>query len=196
MRTLKQLLWIASVLALQACASGSSTDRHAQPQNPPEPSAITDGSYDWHVLVLVPFGVLLKDSPLPLHEVLVFHDETNHAESEDKDCYSIEGAPPRFMGQAPDHYLLCFEHDHLNRVDVAVRLPAADAPQVFARACALWLKSTAATMASGTTCEGRDGSVAFSARLASLPGESAAAVTMTLTDAALREAAHDAPSGE
>ncbi len=145
-----------------------------------EPSAITDASYDWHVLVIVPFGMLFKDSPVPLHEVLLFHDATDHAESAGSDCYSIEGAPPRFLGQLPDHFLLCFEHDHLGRVDAAVPLPAAEAPQVFARACALWLKNTAATMASGTTCEGRDGNVVWSARLDRMPGDTAASVSMSL----------------
>lgn len=147
-----------------------------------EPSAITDASYDWHVLLIVPFGALLKDSPVPLHEVLLFHDATDRAEA-DRECYSTLGAPPRFLGQQPDHFLLCFDHDHLGRVEAAVPLPAAEAPQVFARACALWLKNTATTVASGTTCEGRDGNVVFSARLVGLPGDTAAAVSMSLSDA-------------
>jgi len=190
------LLSIAGVLMLGACAAGSSADRHARSQSPPASDAITDASYDWHVLVLVPFGVLLKESPVPLHEVLLFHDATSRAESEDKDCYSIEGTPPRFLGQPPDPYLFCFEHDHLGRIDAAVRLPANEAPQVFARACALWLKNTAATMGSGISCEARDGSVFFSARLASLPGDSAATVSMTLTDATRREVVDDVPAGK
>jgi len=156
-----------------------------------EPSAITDASYDWHVLVIVPFGVLIKDSPVPLHEVLLFHDATDRAETDGRECYSTPGTAPRFLGQRPDPYLLCFDHDRLARIDVAVPLPAAEAPQVFARACALWLKNTATTMASGTTCEGRDGSVVFSARLVRLPGDTAATISMSLTD----NPPQDAPVG-
>ncbi len=156
-----------------------------------EPSAITDASYDWHVLLIVPFGVLLKDSPVPLHEVLLFHDAADHAESDGRECYSTPGAPPRFLGQPPDHYLLCFEHDHLSRVEAVVPLPAAEAPQVFARACALWLKNTATTLASGTACEGRDGNVVWSARLVGVPGDTAATISMSLID----NPPQDAPVG-
>jgi hypothetical protein len=184
------------MLLLAGCASHRPVDRRPTSDPAPLPGAITDDSYDWHVLVLEPFGVLLKESPLPLHEVLLFHDDTNRTDSENKDCYSVEGTPPRVLGARPDHYLLCFDHDHLNRVDAAVRLPAVEAPAVFARACALWLKGTAATLGGGTNCEGRDGSVAFSARLLLLPGDNAATVSMTLTVPAPADAAHDPPVGQ
>jgi hypothetical protein len=46
-------------------------------------------------------------------------------------------------------------------------------------------------MASGTTCEGRDGSVGFSARLIRLSGDTAATVSMSLTD----NPPQDAPVG-
>ena len=181
------------LLAVGCASTGPSAVRQGHPQPPPLPTAITDASYDWHVLVLEPFGVLFKESPLPLHEVLLFHDETSRADSDNKDCYSIEGTPPRFLGERPDHYLLCFDHDRLSRVDAAVRLAVDEAPQVFARGCALWLKDTAATMGSRTACEGRDGTVAFSARLVLLPGDATATVSMTLTDASSVEGAHDLP---
>ena len=186
----------AGVLPLAGCTSFRSSNPQAADRPAPLPATITDASYDWHVLVLEPFGTLLKESPLPLHEVLLFHDANSRAESDNKDCYSIEGTPPRFMGEPPDHYLLCFDHDHLSRVDAAVRLPAAEAPQAFARACALWLKDTATTMGSGTACEGRDGRVAFSARLLLPPGDTAATVSMALTDSPPAEAAHDVPVGK
>ena len=38
-----------------------------------------DASYDWHGLVLAPFGTLLKESPIALHEVLLFHEEPRGA---------------------------------------------------------------------------------------------------------------------
>jgi hypothetical protein len=46
-------------------------------------------------------------------------------------------------------------------------------------------------MASGTTCAGRDGSVEFSAHLVRLPGDTAATVSMSLTD----NSPQDAPVG-
>ncbi len=187
-----RLPWLAAILLAAACSSpGTSADHARTPAAKAEPSAITDASYDWHVLVIVPFGVLLKDSAVPLHEVLLFHEATDRAETDGRECYSTPRTPPRFLGQQPDHYLLCFDHDRLGRIEAAVPLPAADAPQVFARACALWLKNTAAIMTSGTTCEGRDGSVMFSARLVRLPGDTAATVSMSLTD----NPPQDAPVG-
>jgi len=100
------------------------------------------------------------------------------------------------MGRAPDQYLLCFDHDRFSQVDASVRLPAIEAPQVFARACALWLKSTASTMTSGTNCEGRDGGIAFGARLVRLPDDDAATVSMTLTSATTREAVDEVPAAK
>ncbi len=155
-------------------------------------AAVTDASYDWHGLVLVPFGSLLKASPVPLHEVLQFH-ETSHAEAADKDCFATAGAPPRFLGRQPAQYLLCFDHDRLSRIEAAVELPAADGPRVFAAACALWLKTTPTAVGSGDVCEGRDGRVAFSARLLLLP-DGPATVSMTLTDSPPAETVHDASS--
>ncbi len=191
-KLLARLPWLAGILLAAACSSPGPSADHARTQAATAaPSAITDASYDWHVLVIVPFGVLLKDSQVPLHEVLLFHDAMDRPETEGRECYSTPGSPPRFLGQQPDHYLLCFDHDRLGRVDVVVPLPAADAPQVFARACALWLRNTATTMASGTTCEGRDGSVGFSARLIRLSGDTAATVSMSLTD----NPPQDAPVG-
>jgi len=191
LKILARVPCLVGLLAVTACSSPGTSADHARTPAAAEPSAITDASYDWHVLVIVPFGVLFKDSPVPLHEVLLFHDATDRAETDGRECYSTPGAAPRFLGQLPDHYLLCFDHDHLGRVDVAVPLPAAEAPQVFARACALWLKNTATTMTSGTTCEGRDGSVVFSARLLRLPGDTAATVSMSLTG----DPPQDAPVG-
>jgi len=190
---------IVTVLLLAACAasgpSGPQTGQH-QPPAAATDSGITDASYDWHVLLPAPFGTLLKESPLPLHEVLLFNDATTAAAGENKDCFSIDGTAPRFLRQAADQYLLCFDHDRFTRVDASVRLPAVEAPQVFARACALWLKSTASTMTSGTNCEGREGGIAFAARLVRMPDDDSATVSMTLTGAAIREAVEDAPAAK
>jgi hypothetical protein len=185
-----------AVLLLAACAasvpSGPQTGPHQAPATASD-SGITDPSYDWHVLLPVAFGTLLKESPLPLHEVLLFHDGSADAAGDNKDCFST-GTAPRFLGQSPDPYELCFDHDRLQRVDASVRLPAGEAPQVFARACALWLKSTASTMTSATSCAGRDGDIAFAARLLRSPDDDAAVVSMMLTGASIREAVDDAPA--
>ena len=179
----------AAVLMLAACVrsapDGGRAARTAAPPAPVLSGGTTDGSYDWHGLLLTPFGTLLRESPIRLHEVLLFHDESHDgtADVDNKDCHAIDGAPPRFVGQLPDQYLLCFEHDRLNRIDAAVRLDGGEAEQVFARACALWLHNPAPTL--GNTCEGRDNGIAFSARLALVPGEATATLSMTLSDAAL-----------
>lgn len=187
-RPAPQMLVLIVPLMLAACAA-----RSPQTAAPPETAKVAvvkaDPSYDWHVLVLAPFGILLKESPLPLHEVLLFHDDTHGpGDAESKDCFSLDQPPPRFIGKQPDHYLWCFEHDRLTRVEAAVRLPAKEAPQTFARACAVWQKA-AAPLLVGNSCDGRDGNIAFSARLVSTPGETTATVSVALSGVA-GDAAH------
>lgn len=187
-RHTRSLVTTAALLVLAACASTSSEHRPPSVPTPEPRGTVTDASYDWHVLVLAPFGTLLKDSPLPLHEVLLFRDARGgdggksdpETEVESKDCFAIDRAAPRFVGQTPDQYLMCFDHDRLTRVESSVRLTADEAPQVFARACALWLKSTAPGAGSGTACEGRDGSTNFSGRLALVPGDTSAVLSVVL----------------
>ena len=116
---------VAALLVLAACAAPAPRGGPAQDSQPApaQHGAATDASYDWRGLVLAPFGTLLKESPIPLHEVVLFDDETHGtAEADGKDCYGIDGAPPRFVGRQPDQYLLCFDHDRLTRVDAAVRV--------------------------------------------------------------------------
>jgi hypothetical protein len=203
---LRFTLSAALLSVLAACVSSSSSGGHqarGQPVPvPPSSGVVPDASYDWHGLQLTPFGTLLKESPIALHEVLLFHDEAHGSgDVDNKDCYAIDGAPPRFVGHQPDQYLLCFDHDRLNRIEASVRLRADEASQVFARACALWLKNTAPT-GGGNTCEGRDGGVSFSARLGLVPGEASVPMSMTLSSPAVHDAigspavddaAHDAP---
>lgn len=182
-----------AAIALTACvASGRSTDLAHRPAVMPAPSgAVTDVWYDWHGLLIMPFGTLLKDSPVPLHEVLQFHDETlGPADAESKDCYAVDGAAPRFVRQKTDQFLMCFDHDRLNRIEAGVPLDAADATEIFVHACASWLKTPAVAPA-GNVCEGRDGPVAFSARLVRIAGEVTARLSMTLTSAVPREIVPD-----
>jgi len=137
-----------------------------------------DASYDWHVLLIAPFGSVLKDIPVPLHEVLLFRDEARGAAAaDDAECYAPDQTAPQFVGHTPDEYLLCFKQDRLTRIQASVSLGTAQAPEVFATACAGWLQRAVAPAAPAPaapapsaapapdSCEGRDGATRFSARL-------------------------------
>ncbi|MGO8857716.1 MAG: hypothetical protein ACLQO1_18685 [Steroidobacteraceae bacterium] len=195
---------VAGLLVLAACASAPPTNGHTQADRPapapaPAPAqngTLADASYDWHGLVLVPFGTRLQANPIPLHEVLLFHDESQSAAASDnKDCYTVDGAPPRFLGHEAEEYLLCFRYDRLNRIDASVRVAAAQAEQTFARACALWLKDATPAAGTNSRCEGRDGGIAFSARLGGILGETEARVSITLSKVAEGDAMGAAPPG-
>ena len=158
------------------------------------------GPYDWRGLLIAPFGTLLKAIPLALHEVLLFRDEAHvTGAAEDAmagtpaagaaECYAADVPAPPFAGRTPDEYVLCFKRDRLARIQASVKLTAAEAPHVFAAACAAWSKNAApdaaapdtaasgapaASMPSaesqtaqptGAACEGRDGEIRFSGRL-------------------------------
>jgi hypothetical protein len=140
-------------------------------------------------LLIVPFGSPLKDVPLTLHEVLLFRDQGRGAAAdlpEDAECYAADAAAPRFAGQDPFEYLLCFKQDRLTHIQAAVHLPPLQAPGVFAAACARWLKSAApgaparalAESQTGNACEGRDEAVRFSGRLGD---QSEAQATLSIT---------------
>jgi hypothetical protein len=157
---------------------------------PPAPPALpVDASYDWHGLMLLPFGTLLKDSPLALHEVLLFQDVSQGGDTPHQDCYAVDGAPPPFAGRRPDEYLLCFSRDRLMRIDASVRLPAEGAGALFAAACAQWRGSRAPAEQNTTDCDGRDGMVRFHARVAAVPepgssGQAEVALSISLYSAA------------
>jgi hypothetical protein len=153
---------------------------------------------------MVPFGSVLKDIPVALHEVLLFREEARgstaaddaaDAPPADAECYAADAPAPRFVGRMPDEYLLCFRQGRLSRIQASVRLTAAEAPEVFAAACAGWLKNAApgttgvaapgavapgvvapgaegqsAAAPIGTACEGRDGAIRFRGRVGEEPG--------------------------
>ena len=164
----------AVAAALAACASP------AVPPHAAAPAAAVAGpapvSYDWHPLIIMPFGTLLQAIPLALHEVLLFHDAAHPVGGSDEgDCFAIGSAPPpQWAGRRPDEYYLCFVHDRLDRIEASVRLPA-DGAAVFAAACAQWLEGAAPAAPSADTCEGRDGAIGFRARLGDGPQLAAAA---------------------
>jgi hypothetical protein len=179
----------AALLLMVGCAAQK--PRAEAPSPVPAP---LDASYDWHVLLTAPFGSVLKDIPLALHEVLLFRDtETAASSADDAECYAANGLGPRFIARAPSEYLLCFKHERLSRIEATVRLPNNEADQILADACGLWTKSAPAPGAEG--CEGADGGVVFSARLEKLPGEADSPLTVQLdaADLATDAAADRAP---
>jgi len=157
----------AAVLMLAACAV-------PQPKAAPPPvpaRAPLDASYDWHVLLDAPFGSVLKDVPLTLHEVLLFRDEAGHAAPADElECYAVDGTRPRFIARSPSEYLLCFKHDRLARIEATVQLTAEEAARVFADACGMWLKKPLTTT---EECAGSEGGITFSGHFETESDESA-----------------------
>ena len=156
----RQAALLAVVLTLAACAAAPKPT--ALPPAPPP----LDASYDWHVLLVAPFGSVLKDVPLTLHEVLLFRDEARSASAADElECYAVDGTRPRFIARPLSLYLLCFKQDRLSRIEATVRLPTDEAVRIFAEACNLWLKSGQAT----EECAGSDGGITYAGHLDSEP---------------------------
>src|ERR1700674_4070121 len=52
-------------------AARSATPQAASAATPLQNDAVADASFDWHPLVVAPFGTRLVDSPIPLHGVLL-----------------------------------------------------------------------------------------------------------------------------
>jgi hypothetical protein len=133
---------ILALLMLAACAGAPKTPVPPPAAAPAAP--LLDASYDWHGLLLLPFGSVIKDAPFALHEVLMFRDAAHAPQSDDAECYATERTAPRFLKQTPGEYLLCYKHDHLARVQATVSLPPAEAAQIFSDACGLWQRNTGA----------------------------------------------------
>jgi hypothetical protein len=114
---------------------------------------------------------VLKDIPVALHEVLLFRDDAHgnaapgsaatgsagaDAAAVDAECYAADAPAPRFVRSIPDEYLLCFNQGRLSRIQASVRVPAAQAPEVFAAACAGWLKNAASTRGVAASTSGAE----------------------------------------
>jgi hypothetical protein len=173
-RAVLAALLAASLFGIAACRAPA--PRAAAPA--PSPPAV---SYEWQDLLITPFGSVLKDVPLKLHEVLLFRDEAHGSAPADSlaaeaECYAADAPAPKFLGRVPDEYLLCFKQDRLSRIQASVRLPPDQAGDVFAAACAQWLKSAAAPPA-GAACEGRDGAIRFNFRLEEEPAQAQSSQT-------------------
>jgi hypothetical protein len=152
---MRRLLAICAALALSAC-------RTTPPPAPAPPPPPDDSAYDWHALVIAPFGSVLKEVPLALHEVLLFRDDPKAA-ADEGECYGSDAKPPALLGRTPDEYTVCFKRDRLSRIQATLRLPRSEAPDVFAKTCAAWLRH--ATADADAECAGRDGNVHFVGRL-------------------------------
>jgi hypothetical protein len=179
----------AAALMAAACA----TPKLTSPPPPPAPPVL-DASYDWHVLLAAPFGSVLKDISMSLHEVLVFRDdERAGASADDSECYAVNGAAPRFIARSPSLFMLCFKHERLARIEATVRLPVGQAEQIFADACALWTKNARPPESQG--CEGADGGTVFAAHIERTPDEADMQLTIQLdaADPASDHAAEAAP---
>ncbi len=187
------------------------------PKNPPPPLAappappLLEASYDWHGLLLVPFGSVLKEVPFKLHEVLLFRDAGHAAAGDEPECYAMEQAAPRLVARTPSEYMLCFKHDRLVRVQATVSLPTGEAARILSDACGLWQRNgvagipgaphggaphggtpaPAVTSGAGQTategqaaaCDGRDGAISYSGRLDQEADQDNAPLTVTLDTA-------------
>jgi len=183
---LRPWLPAAALAVLTACHSAAvrapSPEHATAPAGATQPAArpSADAAYDWHVLLVAPFGSVLKDIPLTLHEVLLFRDEAHGTGAgDDAECYAPDGPAPRFIGSIPEEYLLCFKHDRLSRVQASLRLSDPQPAGTFAAACEDWLRHATPAPADAAapggggpsggapgsdTCEGSDGAVRFNAR--------------------------------
>jgi hypothetical protein len=181
-RSLSRALVAAGVAAavvaawLEGCAA-SAPARGSAPATPPPAAPVV--SHDFTPLVLAPFGTNFKDVPVPLTEVLVFHQADARRTGDDADCFR-PNVVVAFLGRAPTDYLLCFDHDRLKRIDASVVLTAAEAPALFAAACADWRRGNPAAALAPDACEGTEGDIAFSARCTDGPDSAAVTVSITL----------------
>jgi hypothetical protein len=195
---------LSAVMLATAAGCRAPPPRVTAPDRVPPPPAAhepADASYDWHGLLIAPFGSVLKDIPLALHEVLLFRDEAHsgaaadNAAAADAECYAADAPAPRFVGRIPDEYLLCFRQGRLSRIQASARLTPAEAPDVFAAACAGWLKNAASGTAgpgvearNAGGCEGHDGAIRFRGRLGEEPGREETTQTESMLSITLESA--------
>jgi len=173
---------VCAAALLAACASPKPGEK--VPARGASAAAATAPIDDWHTLMVVPFGTLLRDVPYRLDEVVVFHDSASAAAGrEDHECYTLRGAaPPRLFGQPVEQYSLCFSADRLNRIEASVSLPAESASAQFAAVCAKWQPTGAPGTSSSDRCESRDGATELDARLTVSTAFPQLAVSITLLD--------------
>ena len=183
----------AGVLAaglLAACAA-----RKPQESTPAPRAATPDAgeiaraqAYDWHDLLTVPLGTRLKDMPMRMHEVWVFRaDPRRAADADALECYGTDAPPPLLLGRPADAFALCFAHDRLFRIEAQARYSAPAARQLLERACAEWSARASVAVRTADGCEGTEGPIHFSARLATDAEGPDAPIFISLSPAGLDE---------
>jgi hypothetical protein len=177
----------AAALACAAGACGCAATPRPTVSAPAPVPAVPAVVYDWHPLLIVPFGTLLKDVPLALNEVLEFHGSESDAPIENRDCFSIDGAsPPEVLGRRPEKYLLCFEHDRLHRIEALLRLAPAETESMPDLLCQEWLDGAADRERTPEGCAGSVGEARLAVHLASA-ADTARTLSISLTDAKPRD---------
>jgi hypothetical protein len=173
---------VCAAALLGACVSPKPGEK--VPARGASTAAATAPTDDWHALMIVPFGTLLRDVPYRLDEVVVFHDSAGAAAGrEDHECYMLRGAaPPRLFGQPVGQYSLCFSADRLNRIEASVSLPAQSASAQFAAVCAKWQRMGTPGTSTSDRCENRDGATELDARLTVSAASTQPAVSIALID--------------
>jgi hypothetical protein len=146
-----------------------------------------DPSFDWRNLLPAPLGSALQDLHANVHEVLVFRDVRDSADTHHQDCYRISGQTRRFLGRDADDYLFCYFHDRLDRVELTVTLPVEAPLKSFARYCDYWQNATIGRSRSAVSCQARDGDESFSAELGAVTDGAGAQLTIIVYDATLSE---------
>jgi hypothetical protein len=173
---------VSSAAWLGGCAASAPGLRAAPARAPSPPPAPPGASHDFSGLILAPFGTAFQDVSVRLTEVLVFHPADDAHVREDGDCFRPE-VVVSFLGHAPTDHLLCFNHGRLQKIEAAVVVPAAEAPALFAAACADWQQGAAASAIEADACEGRQQDIAFSASRTQGSDLDEATVSITLVPA-------------
>ena len=169
-----RLITLAALCALLAgCAAPPRREPQMAPAHPVAPAD------DWRSVPITPFGTLLQDVHVPLHEVLMFGEQRH------EECYALDAPAGRFIGRAADSYLLCYSSGRLDRVEMSVSLPEAGAEAEFSRYCDAWQKGTASLLPrTATSCGGTETQgLSFSASLGDFPddaGDGAALVPLAI----------------
>jgi hypothetical protein len=140
----------------------------AVPVPKPVPAIAPAVAVDWRSLPILPFGSPLQNLQAPAHEVLMF------GELAGQECYALDTPSQPLPGREVQSYLLCFAKGRLDRVELTLSLPRADAAAEFSRYCDQWQAGTAGI--STRTAERCDGTLpqgpAFSAVLGEGPDDS------------------------
>jgi hypothetical protein len=140
----------------------------APPAQKPVPAIAPAIVVDWRSLPILPFGSALQTLQAPVHEVLMF------GELAGQECYALDTPSQPFAGREVQTYLLCFAKGRLDRVELTLSLPRAEAAVQLSRYCDQWQAGTAEL--SPRTAERCDGALpqgpAFSAVLSEGPSDS------------------------